>query len=223
MDKGHLAPLTIEKIQQFLESPLPGAVAQKKMAPQSRTGELDRWHVPADCRKAAVLLLLYPHVNNGRPPELHLALIRRTEYDGVHSGQIALPGGQREAGESLQETALRETMEEIGVPPCQVQVIGCLSPLYTPPSNFCITPFVAISTRRPDFQLDDKEVAALLEVPVHQLLNPAIHRKELWQFQNYGQRVVPFFDVSGQKVWGATAMILSEFLTLLSDSFFNTD
>jgi len=215
--------LTIEQIRQCLDSPLPGALAQKKMAPQPRTGEIDRWHVPDDCQKAAVLLLLYPHTDDGHAPELHLPLIKRTLYDGAHSGQIALPGGRQEGGETLAETALREAVEEIGVTAGQTKIIGCLSPLYTPPSNFCISPYVAIAARRPDFQLERKEVAALFEVPLRQLLNPAVHKEELWQFQNYGQRRVPFFNIAGHKVWGATAMILNEFLTMLSDGFFSDE
>jgi 8-oxo-dGTP pyrophosphatase MutT (NUDIX family) len=164
-----------------------------------------------------VLILLYPHTVNGTSPELHIALTRRPEYPGVHSGQISLPGGRRELGESLQRTALRETTEEIGVASEALTIIGNLSFLYTPPSNFCIYPFVAISTRRPRFKLDSREVAELIEAPLGLLASPTIRKQEVWHSEKYGERKIPFFEVFGHKVWGATAMILSEFLTLLTN------
>ncbi len=216
MNSPQLIPLTIEDVRQALTIPLPGVDGQKKMAPQPRTGEIDRWAKPEDCREAGVLLLLYPYTTNGQAPELHLALIRRTEYPGVHSGQISLPGGRREGNESRQASALREAMEEVGVVPNRLEMIGQLSPLYTPPSNFCIYPYVAFSTTRPSFQLEPQEVAELLEPPLSLLMNPAIRREEMWYFERHGTRRVPFFDVDGHKVWGATAMILSEFLALLT-------
>jgi 8-oxo-dGTP pyrophosphatase MutT (NUDIX family) len=135
----------------------------------------------------------------------------------VHSGQISFPGGRRENNESLQTTALRETEEEIGVGAETLQVIGQLSSLYTAPSNFCINPFVAYSPIHPEFRLDPKEVAELIETPLSLLLQPDTRREETWQFDHLGERRVPFFDVFGHQVWGATAMILSEFLALLDD------
>ncbi|MBN1994574.1 MAG: CoA pyrophosphatase [Anaerolineae bacterium] len=164
------------------------------------------------CREAGVLILLYPHP--ATHPELHLVLIRRPNYPGVHSGQISFPGGRREKEETYQATALRETMEEIGVLPETVEVIGPLSSLYTAPSNFCIYPFVAFSSTRPVFRPDPKEVAELIETPLGLLLNPATRQEEVWLLPG-GQRRVPFFNVFGHRVWGATAMILNEFLTLL--------
>ena len=185
------------------------------MAPTPIGGQLNRWKTPDNCRQAGVLLLLYPHAINGRAPELFLTLTRRREYPGVHSGQISFPGGRREEGETLQTTALRETAEEVGVLPESVRVIGQLSALYTPPSNFCIYPFVAFGRSRPTFRPDPREVAELIEAPLSLLLDPAIRKEETWHFENYGNRQVPFFELYGHKVWGATAMILSEFLTLL--------
>ncbi len=215
----HLIPVTIEVVQRALGVPLPGVAGQKKMAPQPRTDDVDRFVQPDDCWEAGVLLLLYPHKlsADGDEPELHLVLTRRSEYPGVHSGQISFPGGRREGYESLQDTALRETMEEVGVSPETINVIGRLSSLYTPPSNFCIYPFVAFSPIRPGFRPDPQEVAELLEIPVSLLLNPTARKEEIWHFEKYGPRHIPFFDVYGHKVWGATAMVLSEFVTLLTD------
>jgi 8-oxo-dGTP pyrophosphatase MutT (NUDIX family) len=217
MNSPQFLPLTIEDVRQALSAPLPGVEGQKEMAPQPRSGEIDRWANPDDCREAGVLLLLYPHTSNGQAAELHLALTRRTEYPGVHSGQISLPGGRRESQESRQAAALREAMEEVGIISDRLEMLGQLSPLYTPPSNFCIYPYVASATSRPNFRLEPEEVAELLEPPLSFLLNPANRREELWHFERYGPRRVPFFDVEGHKVWGATAMILSEFLALLTE------
>ncbi len=188
------------------------------MAPQPLNRDKTRqWGRPDDCRQAGVLLLLYPHVTNSNTPELHIALTRRTEYPGVHSGQISFPGGRREGDESLQTTALREAMEEIGVLPETLEVIGPLSSLYTSASNFCIYPFVAFSSTHPAFCLDPQEVAELIEPPFSLLLNPTVYKEEIREFEKYGKRRIPFFDVFGHKVWGATAMILSEFLTLFAN------
>lgn len=206
----------LEDIQRALAAPLPGIEGQIKMAPQPRSGQINRWEVPDQYREASVLLLLYPYLTKVRGvPELHVVLTRRPEYPGAHSGQISLPGGRREGDESLEMTALREAYEEVGLNPAAVEVIGRLSPLYTPPSNFYIYPFIGYSAARPAFQPDAKEVAELIEVPLSVLQNSANHKEEIWHFPNYGERRVPFFDVFGHCVWGATAMILSEFLTLL--------
>jgi len=217
MEKLRQVTFTIDDIQQALTKPLPGITGQIRMAPTPVDGQVNRWKPPQNCREAGVLLLLYPHTTAGNGIlELHIALMRRPKYQGAHSGQISLPGGRRENGESLKETALREATEEVGVLPHNLQIIGQLSALYTPPSNFCIYPFVAFTATRPVFELDPREVAELIETPLCLLANPAIHKEEIWSFEKYGERRVPFFEVYGHKVWGATAMILSEFLTLLT-------
>jgi 8-oxo-dGTP pyrophosphatase MutT (NUDIX family) len=214
MDRLGQTVFTIEMFQEALAKPLPGVEAQKRMAPQPVTGKKNRGDIPEDCRQASVLLLLYPYSCDH--PDFYLALTRRPEYPGAHSGQISLPGGRREEPESLLETALRETAEEIGVLPETVEIIGQLSPLYTPPSNFCIHPFVGFSCAHPAFQINPREVAELIEVPLSLFLKPEVYKEEIWRLQNFGERQVPFFDIFGHKVWGATAMILSEFLALLA-------
>lgn len=214
MSVSSLLSPSIDKVRAAMNKPLPGMAAQMKMAPKRGDGQPDRRETTEHHREAGVLLLLYPHLT-GSSSELHVALIRRPEYPGVHSGQISFPGGCREEGESLQSTALREAHEEVGVLPETIQVIGQLSSLYTPPSNFCIHPFVAFSQNRPAFHIEPKEVAELIEPSLGLLLKPATRKQELWTFPNYGRRRVPFFDIFGHKVWGATAMMLSEFLDLL--------
>jgi 8-oxo-dGTP pyrophosphatase MutT (NUDIX family) len=214
MSKLILTSPTIDDIRQALAQPLPGKAAQMEMAPEMTDGEVDRWGQVEDYREAGVLLLLYPY-RTGSSVELHIALIRRAKYPGVHSGQISFPGGRREDGETLLTTALRETWEEVGVLPDTIQIIGELSSLYTAPSNFCIHPFIAYRSSRPVFSLETKEVAELIETPLSLLLNPATCKQEIWSFPDYGDRRVSFFDIFGHKVWGATAMMLSEFVVLL--------
>jgi 8-oxo-dGTP pyrophosphatase MutT (NUDIX family) len=214
-----LKSFDVNQLQQAFNGPLPGEAAQRQMAPAGVQNGSNRWESPQDCRKAGVLILLYPHAALRSQPELHLVLIRRPDYPGVHSGQIALPGGRREPGESLQFTALREAEEEVGVSPQQVTVLGQLSPLYTPPSNFCIYPFVGFSREKPAFKPDKREVAELIEAPLRLFLDPAARREEMWNLGKYGTRRVPFFYIFKHKIWGATAMILSEFLLLLAEKY----
>jgi 8-oxo-dGTP pyrophosphatase MutT (NUDIX family) len=183
------------------------------MAPKPRPDWNPDFALPRDCRKGGVLLLLYP-----RADRLHLVLTRRTETVRSHKGQISLPGGAREGDEPLVQTALRETCEELGVSLASTDVIGPLSALYTPPSNFCIYPFVAYQSVTPAFRPHPIEVAEVLEAPLALLIDPSIRKEEFWADPRFDSpRRVPFFQVQGQVVWGATAMILSELVTLLED------
>ena len=180
------------------------------MAPLPRPG----WHPndrPAEpARQSAVLVLLYP-----RRDELHLPLIVRPTYDGAHSGQVAFPGGGFEEGDAnLTATALRETEEELGIAPQDVQVLGELTQLYIRPSNYRVHPTVGRIAYGPAFQPNVREVAQLLEVPLNTLLDPAHLRRERWQLQDRSA-LVPFFAIQGQTIWGATAMILSELLAVV--------
>jgi len=165
-------------------------------------------------RQAGVLLVLYPvHA------VLHLVLTVRTSDLNHHSGQISLPGGGLEEGDaSLQETALREAREEIGIATDGLELLGSLTPLYIPPSNNVIHPFVAYAPQRPTFHPDPREVAELLEVPLHLLLDPATRREEDWSWRGATRRV-PFYAVGEYKVWGATAIVLAEFLAPLTQHF----
>lgn len=209
--------LTVEQVAQALAKPLPGVAGQMRMAPQPyNQSNHKRWILPADCREAGVLLLLYSHLNQENVPESYIIFTRRPDTMSAHSGQISFPGGRREVGETLEETALRETAEELGIPTDTLQIVGQLSTLYTPPSNFCIYPFVAFSPVRPNFYPNLFEVAEMIEAPLSLLLKPQTYKREIWYFENFGKREIPFFDIFGHKVWGATAMILSEFLTLLT-------
>lgn len=178
------------------------------MAPRYRTAkDLLPSHQP---KEGGVLILLYP-----KDGQLYLVLTRRTETVADHKGQISLPGGAYEAGDgSLEETALRETREELGIDLQGLEVLGALTPLYIPRSDYRIYPYVASCPERPAFHPDPVEVAELLEVPLATLLDPATWREEDWEVRGMTVRV-PFFQVGHHKVWGATAMVLSELVTLL--------
>ncbi len=198
----------IEVIRRVLSGPQPGWAAQKLMAPRPRPtlADLGPGHQP---RQGGVLILLYP--SSG---ELALPLTRRTETVEYHKGQISLPGGAREGEEPLRLTALRETQEELGVAPLTMEVLGALTPLYVPPSDYCIYPFVAFCPFHPAWQPDSVEVAEVLEVPLSFLRDPGNVYHERWKIR--GQMVeVPFYLVGRHKVWGATAMVLSELVSVV--------
>jgi 8-oxo-dGTP pyrophosphatase MutT (NUDIX family) len=202
---------SLDDVRRALSRPLPGIRAQLKMAPQPRPGQDPDSGTPADCRESSVLILLYP-----RAGRLHFVLTRRTETVQSHKGQISLPGGAREDGEFPAQTALRETYEELAVPPDGTEVLGCLSTVYIPRSNYCIYPFVAYRPAPPIFHADPVEVAEVLEVPLALLLAPSTRRVEYRSAPDFDSpRRVPFFDIHGQAVWGATAMILGELVSLL--------
>ncbi len=199
------------RLRQALAAPLPGLEAQLRMAPQPRVG-WDPNRVPDGLRDAAALVLLYPH--DGR---LHVPLTVRGGGMRTHTGQVSLPGGSVDAGESIEAAALREAVEEVGVDPADVTILGRLTSLHIPVSGFLLHPVVGVAGGRPRFQPAAWEVARLLEVPLLVLDDPDTLRTERRQRQA-GERLteieVPYFAFEGEKVWGATAMILAEFLAV---------
>ncbi len=210
-DENAVGKLTVENIRAALQKPLPGLAAQIKLAPAYRVESL-RNTPPADARAAGVLILLYP-----RDGTWHFPLMKRVEDGLVHSGQISLPGGSQETGESLRETALREACEEIGAACADVDVLGQLSAIYIPPSNFLVTPTVGYTLTRPDFRCDPREVAELIEVPLSRLFDRDVVKREPWSLRGLTVEV-PFYQIGSHKVWGATAMILSEFSMVLAET-----
>lgn len=201
--------IDLDYIKAALAGPRPGLVAQIRLAPRPRPGGNV---VPPGCtpRAGAVLLLLYP-----RDGALHIVLTRRTDTVLNHKGQISFPGGAREGDEPLVYTALRETQEELGIDPATLEVLGELTPAYVGVSNFLITPFVAAAPTRPEFHPDPGEVAEVLEVPLALLMDEAAVEEEEWDLRGILARV-PFFRVGPHKVWGATAMVLAEFIAILT-------
>lgn len=163
----------------------------------------------SDAKQSGVLILLYP----GQLQETYrFALIRRPEYEGVHSGQVSLPGGRYEPSDrDLSDTALRETEEEIGVIASSVELLGALSELYIPPSNFMVHPFVGWTDRRPVFIPDHQEVEEVIEADLTDLMDDRKIKKRKIPLRNGLVILAPCFELGGSVVWGATAMILSEF------------
>lgn len=164
-----------------------------------------------NARHAAVLMLLYPHEQS-----TYLPLIVRPTYEGVHSGQIALPGGKvEEVDRTLTNTARRETEEEIGVPVGEEQVLGSLSDLYIPPSNMVVTPVVAFTSARPTYRLQPSEVASVLDIRLDDFRNEA-HQQTV-RVSSFGGYTLdaPSYVIDGRVIWGATAMMLSELLWVL--------
>jgi len=188
--------------------PLPGEAAQMLLSPRPRRG----WRpgeLPEGLRRGAVLLLLYP---GSEGPSVVLTL-RHADLP-QHAGQVSLPGGAAEPGETLERAALREAHEEVGVDPSKVRLLGRLSPLHIPVSGFALHPFVGLVEQRPELHPDPNEVERILEVPVATLLDPSYRGEETRRFREHDYQV-PFLRLDGEKVWGATAMILAEFLWLL--------
>jgi 8-oxo-dGTP pyrophosphatase MutT (NUDIX family) len=203
--------VTLENVQAALQlDEFDATAAQQKMMPQARVN-LRPPERPGQPRLGGVLILLYQ-----ADDELYLVLTRRRDDLQAHAGQVSFPGGRHEAPETLQATALRETYEEIGIPAEALCILGELSSLYILPSDFEVCPFVAYyqNGTRPSFKPDSREVAEIIEVPLSHLLNPSTRVEEEWELRGYPVSV-PFFQVNHHKVWGATAMMLSEFLERL--------
>jgi len=187
-----------------LRHKLPGEKAQLRMAPTFR-GNLTSLSLAIE---AAVLVLFYPSDGNTK-----LVFIKRNEYDGPHSAQVSFAGGAREADDlSLEETALRETREELGIDG-QIEVLGALTPLHIPVSNFMVYPFVGWMEKNPVFCPDPSEVQYVIEATLTDLLDPSNNDSEI--IYHHQQSIeAPFYRVGKEKIWGATAMMLSEVLHL---------
>ncbi len=191
-----------------LAAPLPGVEAQLLMSPAPRRG----WKpnlFPDDCRQAAVLLVTYASSDGPR-----LVLTQRREDLPDHPGQVSFPGGEIEGDETHVEAALREANEEVGLDPEVVEIVGRLTSLHVPVSNFVLHPVVGIARSHPHLAPEDAEVAQILEPRLTSLASHDEQGLERWQRPN-SEPWVPFFHVGGLKVWGATAMVLAEFLAAL--------
>ena len=203
---------TIERVlRERLAGTLPGADAQRRFAPSPVRTDWRPGYAGENTRTAAVLLLLYPF-NMG----VAVPLTVRASGLARHAGQISLPGGASDPGETLVDTALREAAEEIGVDPGSVRVLGELTPVHVIVSGFTLHPVVGVTDVRPVFVPAPEEVAEVLEVSLDDLRDASRIR--------HGTRIregvaveYPYFDLLGHQVWGATAMVLGELICLLQD------
>ncbi|MCX6265850.1 MAG: CoA pyrophosphatase [Bacteroidetes bacterium] len=164
-------------------------------------------------KQSSVLILLYPLDGT-----IGFVLMLRPEYRGVHSGQISLPGGKYEdTDESLIYTALRESQEEVGIDPAQVQIIGQLTEMYIPPSNFLVTPVIGYQSSQPHFKADPKEVAKIIEIKLDDLMDKGNMQMKKMKLSVGFSLEVPSYFIDGNIIWGATAMILSELREIVID------
>ncbi|HBY68153.1 MAG TPA: coenzyme A pyrophosphatase [Flavobacteriaceae bacterium] len=205
-----------KRIVKVKKMELPGEAIQFKMAPVERLKELkEQARLKQSARKAGVMALFYPSKAN----ETHLILILRKTYKGVHSAQVGFPGGKVEKeDDSLEEAALRETEEEVGVPRKVITVLKQLTEIYIPPSNFFVQPFLGLTGNTPTFIPQDEEVEALIEVPLSLFMDDStLITKKITT--SYATNIdVPAFLLNDHVVWGATAMMLSEVRELLKQA-----
>lgn len=194
----------IKVLDAELNNGLPGFHAQEKMSPSIREHALKKSD-PTLARDSSVLLLFYP-----KDGQLYLPFIKRTTGNTSHSGQISLPGGKYEESDANRTvTAIRETNEELGVDCKQIKILGFLTELYIPVSNFMVLPVIGYCDNRPDFQLNYFEVEHIIEMPVSQLFSK--ENISEFTFEKNGLEIfAPYFKAEEHKIWGATAMILSE-------------
>ena len=184
-------------------------VFERIQDPLGKSRKIYSFTPPPHALKAAVLLLLYPTSS-----QIHAVFIKRVvNPNDKHSGQIGLPGGKHEPTDTdLQHTALRECYEEIGVNPSKIEVIHSLTPLYIPISNFLVNAFVGWSPHSLNFVPDPSEVDQIIEIPLSNLLNQYPYIKF-----NLEQNLLPHFSFDEHKIWGATALIVHEFVELISN------
>jgi len=202
-------PDLIHHLRERLTRPLPGSVSQFRMAHLSRLAQMPQ---RPDVRKAAVLILLFE-----RAGEWHLVFIQRKAIEGdVHAGQISFPGGRMRSDESLEDAALRESHEEINSPAELITILGRLTHLHVPVSNHLVFPIVAFLSHYSGWRRQETEVDMILEIPVDFFLKPETRMVSSIRLRDgVTLKDVPCYHVHDHLIWGATAMILSEFVEVL--------
>jgi 8-oxo-dGTP pyrophosphatase MutT (NUDIX family) len=190
---------------------LPGTKVQWEMASSDRMIRNFPRLPGEDARVAAVLILLYPFNDS-----INTVLMQRHDYNGVHGGQISLPGGKQDPQDkNIIDTAVREANEETGVNKEAINIIGTLTPLFIPISNMIVTPVVAWTTEKPVFNHQPEEVVFLFDADIKKLLDPSSLKTKPMEI--HGEIInVKYFDYEGKVIWGATAMIIHELLTLIN-------
>lgn len=205
-------PSLLDQLQQRLQQPLPGVEAHEPLRATSTGLIKPKFDHSLPPKPGSVMILLYP--DSG---QIKFPLTKRHEYLGAHGGQVSLPGGKAEPGETAIETALRETEEEIGVKAQQIKVIGELSQFFVMPSNFMVIPVVGFVEQRPVYQAQQSEVVRIIEGDISDLIRTdAIRTKEILAAKMYPM-LAPHFEIEGEVVWGATAMMLNELRVIVRE------
>ena len=203
----------LSRLEARLKKPLPGAQAHERMRAMPVGNSAPSFSHRASPRPGSVLLVLYPDNNR-----ILFPLIKRPDYEGMHSGQISFPGGKAEPGEDFITTALREGNEEIGIDPQAVRIIGRLSDFFVIPSNFMVTPVIGYVASKPILTPDPIEVAKILHGDVESILpDSVILEREITAARTF-QMKAPHFEIENEIVWGATAMMLNEFRIIVNES-----
>ena len=209
--------MNFDELTRFLEKrvqlPMPGDDAHQKMKPKMANGAPLKLSHSTPPRKGGVLILLYEDEGVVRFP-----LIQRPNYEGIHSGQMALPGGRfEEEDENQYHTALRESNEEIGIDHSKIDIIGSLTEFFVAASNYMVLPVIGKVDYKPTFIPEPREVDEVVTPPVTHLVDPVrLKEKEITVRSGFTMHC-PYFDLEGRTVWGATAMMLSEMVEILKE------
>jgi 8-oxo-dGTP pyrophosphatase MutT (NUDIX family) len=208
----------VHKLKEEISKGLPGTEVQWALASSDRLIKGFPRSPKEDSKAAAVMILLYPKYEL-----IHTVFIQRTEYEGVHGGQISFPGGKMEDSDpDLIYTALRETSEEIGIHASKIDVISSLTPLYIPVSNIIVTPVIGWIDEYPVFKRKEDEVVFIIEADIKTLMDPDVMK--IKPFQIRGDMIdIKYFEYKGNVIWGATAMILHELFTILRRGNFSAE
>jgi 8-oxo-dGTP pyrophosphatase MutT (NUDIX family) len=197
------------------------ALARRGELPWEPTDEVPNVALPGPARRpAAVLCVLFdqPEEYGDTVSQAHVVLTRRSSRLRSHTHQVSFPGGRLEPGEEPAAAALREAREEVGIDPATVEVIGRLCSLRTVLNPSAITPFVGVVPTRPHLVANPAEVERVFDVPLVELLDPAVYREEIWTFPDGTEHPMQFFELVGDTVWGATARMLMELIDLVIPS-----
>lgn len=207
--------MKLDLLKYKLQGDLPGITSHLKMSPSHRTKELLTMKIGDFQPRLSAVLIIFFHEGE----KLKIVFIRRSEYVGIHSGQIAFPGGRYEEEDiDLETTALREVEEEIGITADSIEILRQLSDLYVPPSNFLMRTFVGYTRERPRYVIDAREVQEVLEFDFDAFYSERVIKTIDFQAHNSTHMIqAPCYEINGTIIWGATAMVLTELLDLIAD------